>query len=104
MRVDKLLWFLRIVKTRSAAQELVEQGHVRLNSRRIERAHVNVDCGDVLVLPLASGVLIIEILALPQRRGPASEAHECYRVLDERSPNPIAGEIERQDRQKDPPL
>ncbi len=104
MRIDKLLCFLRIVKTRSAAQELVERGHIRLNSHRVERAHAKICCGDVLVVPRGSGVQIIEILALPQRRGPASEAHECYRVLDERSPNPIAGTTVRQERQKDPPL
>ncbi|MEP7222231.1 MAG: S4 domain-containing protein [Novosphingobium sp.] len=113
MRIDKLLWFLRFAKTRGAAQELVEQGHLRLNSRRVERAHTKVACGDVLVLPspgemgsgeMGSGVQIIEVIALPERRGPASEAHECYRVLDERSPNLIAGDTVRQDRQKDPPL
>ena len=60
--------------------------------------------GEVLLLQLASGVLITAILSLPQRRGPAPKAHEFYRVFDERSPNPIAGEFERQDRQKDPPL
>jgi ribosome-associated heat shock protein Hsp15 len=44
---------------------------------------VAVKTGDVLVLPTARGVLVIEILVLPIRRGPASEAQACYRVLDE---------------------
>jgi len=104
MRIDKLLWFLRFVKTRGAAQELVEQGHVRLNSRRIDRASAKVGCGDVLVVPLASGIRIIEIFALPLRRGPADEARQCYQVLDEHSPNLIAGSSERQSCQKDPTL
>jgi ribosome-associated heat shock protein Hsp15 len=42
------------------------------------------------VLPLPRGVLVAEVLALPHRRGPASEAQSCYRVLDERAANPIA--------------
>ena len=104
MRIDKLLWFLRIVKTRTAAQELVEQGHIRINSRRVDRAAAKVGCGDVLVIPLGSGVRIIEIIALPLRRGPPAEAQECYRMLDERCPNPIAGNSERQDCRKDPTL
>ena len=37
MRIDKLLWFLRLAKTRSAAQALVGAGHVRLNGKRVER-------------------------------------------------------------------
>lgn len=90
MRIDKLLWFLRFAKTRGIAQALVEEGHIRLNGRRIERAHHKVVIGDVLVLPLPAGVRVVEILALPQRRGPASEAQSCYRTLDERRANPIA--------------
>lgn len=90
MRIDRLLWFLRLVKTRSAAQALVEQGHSRLNSRRVERTAQPVTPGDILVLPLPRGVTVIEVLMLPQRRGPPAEAQSCYRVLDAGAANPIA--------------
>ncbi len=90
MRIDKLLWFLRFTKTRGIAQAMVGQGHIRLNGRRIERAHQGVGIGDVLVLPLPAGVRVVEVLALPERRGPASEAQSCYRVLDETRNNPLA--------------
>jgi ribosome-associated heat shock protein Hsp15 len=92
MRIDKLLWFLRLAKTRSAAQVLVGQGHIRLNGRRVERTAQAVAEGDVLVLPLARAVIVIELLALPARRGPTCEAQSCYRVLDERAANPIAAD------------
>lgn len=90
MRIDKLLWFLRIAKTRGIAQAMVGTGHLRLNGRRIERMHQGVGVGDVLVLPLPAGVRVIEIVALPERRGPASEAQSCYRALDEARNNPLA--------------
>lgn len=90
MRIDKLLWFLRFAKTRPLAQAWAEEGHIRLNGRRIERAHQKVGPGDVLVLPLPAGVRVIEMLALPARRGPASEAQACYRVLDVTAGLPIA--------------
>jgi len=90
MRIDKLLWFLRLTKTRSLAQALVGEGHVRLNARRIERAHQGIAMGDVLTVPIGNGVRVIEILVLPQRRGSAAEAQSCYRVLDEVRANPIA--------------
>ncbi len=83
MRIDKLLWYLRLAKTRSAAQAMAEEGHIRLNSRRIDRAHQKVSEGDVLTLLLGAGVRVIEIIALPKRRGPAPEAQSCYRALDE---------------------
>lgn len=90
LRIDKVLWFLRLTKTRPLAQALAEEGHVRLNGRRIERASAKIAAGDVLTLPIGSGVRVIEILSLPLRRGPAMEAQACYRVLDGTRPNPIA--------------
>ena len=90
MRIDKLLWFLRLVKTRPLAQTMAEEGHMRLNGRRVERAHQRVEVGDVLTVPTAGGVRVIEILSLPQRRGPAPEAQACYRVLDAGADVPIA--------------
>lgn len=56
MRIDKLLWFLRLAKTRSAAQALVGAGHIRLNGKRVERTAQAVQAADVLVLPLAHGL------------------------------------------------
>ncbi|MFM5885509.1 MAG: RNA-binding S4 domain-containing protein [Novosphingobium sp.] len=91
MRIDKLLWFLRLAPTRSAAQALVLQGHIRNHGRRIARPAQAVGVGDVLVLPLPRGVTVIEVVALPARRGPAAEAQSCYRVLDAAAANPIAG-------------
>lgn len=82
MRIDKLLWFLRLTKTRSLAQALIAGGHVRRNGLRIERAHQEVVPGDVLVLPSAAGARIVEVISLPVRRGPASEAQSCYRELE----------------------
>lgn len=90
MRIDKLLWYLRLAKTRTLAQVIAEEGHVRLNGRRVERAHQKVAAGDVLTLPLPGGVRVIELIVLPTRRGPAPEAQSCYRVLDEGGAFPIA--------------
>lgn len=90
MRIDKLLWFLRLAKTRPLAAQWAAEGHIRLNSRRVERASSTIKPGDVLVVPLPSGVRVIEILALPARRGPATEARACYRVLDETRLSPLA--------------
>jgi ribosome-associated heat shock protein Hsp15 len=90
MRVDKLLWFLRLSKTRGLAQGLIEEGHVRIDGRQVERAHHKVSVGNVLTMPHGQGVRIIEVLALPNRRGPASEAQSCYRVLDGSGNIPLA--------------
>jgi ribosome-associated heat shock protein Hsp15 len=82
MRLDRLLWFLRLAKTRSAAQRWIAEGQIRRNGERVTRQDQPIGVGDVLTLPLRSRVLPIEILALPTRRGPAVEASACYRPLD----------------------
>lgn len=82
LRLDKLLWFLRLAKTRGLAQDRVGEGHVRLNGRRVERGAQAVRAGDVLTLPAGERTMVIEIVTLPRRRGPAIEARACYRALD----------------------
>jgi ribosome-associated heat shock protein Hsp15 len=81
MRIDKYLVFVRLVKTRSLAQKLVEDRHFRIDGRTIERAHTEVKVGNVLTFPLNDRVRVIRIEALPTRRGPAPEAQACYTDL-----------------------
>src|SRR3546814_11481252 len=47
-RIDKYLWFARLAKNRSVAQDLAEPGHIRGKGRRIERAHGSVRRGGPL--------------------------------------------------------
>lgn len=82
MRIDRLLWFLRFAKSRSLAQKWVGEGHIRRNGERVERLDQKIALGDILTLPLMRGTRVIELTAMPKRRGPAEEARECYRVLD----------------------
>lgn len=78
LRIDKILWHLRLSKSRSLAQALVAQGHIRINGRRVEKPSVEVKVGDALTIPRGNAVLAIRILAIPPRRGPAPEAQACY--------------------------
>ena len=82
MRIDRLLCCLRFVRTRSAARTLVDEGHIRVNGERVQRASRTIAAGDVLTLPLGDSVRLIEVVNLPERRGPPREAQECYRELD----------------------
>ena len=81
LRIDKFLWFARLAKSRSVAQKMAEDGHIRLNGRRIDRSHAAVRSGDLITFPHPSGVRVIRIVQLPGRRGPAPEAQACYEEL-----------------------
>ena len=95
MRIDKLLWQLRFTKTRGLAQALVTAGHVRRNGDRVLRASQDVAADDTLTVPLPGGVRVIELLALPVRRGPAAEAAACYRALDRQPSASLAADEEQ---------
>lgn len=82
MRLDKFLWFARFAKSRSLAQELVEQGRFRIDGRPVDRAAAPVRIGNILTFATRHGaVRTIRIEILPIRRGPPSEAQACYQDL-----------------------
>ncbi len=81
LRLDKFLWFARIVKTRALAQELAEKGRIRIGGRLIDRAHAPVRVGEVLSFALRGNVRVLRIDALPARRGPPAEARLLYSEL-----------------------
>lgn len=85
MRLDKFLWFARLTKSRGLAQDAASGGHLRIDGRVVDRAHVTVAIGNVLSFPLHDRVRVIRIEALPMRRGPVTEARTCYTDL---SPSP----------------
>lgn len=83
MRLDKFLWYSRLAKTRTFAQEVAAARHLRIDGRVIEKAAASVRIGNTLTFPLHGRVRVIRILALPGRRGPAPEARACYADLGE---------------------
>ncbi len=85
MRIDKFLWFARLAPSRSAAQALAEAGMMRLDGRRIDRAHTLVRIGSVIALVHGGVVRVLRIDTLPQRRGPAPEAAQLYTDLAHQS-------------------
>lgn len=78
LRVDKALWFLRLARTRTLAQDWVAEGRVRIDGARALKPSAPVAVGMEIVLNLPGGLRAIRLLALPLRRGPASEARACY--------------------------
>ena len=81
LRLDKFLWFARIVKTRALAQALAEKGRIRIGGRVVDRAHAPVKAGDVLSFALRGTVRVLRVEALPLRRGPPAEARTLYSEL-----------------------
>jgi ribosome-associated heat shock protein Hsp15 len=81
LRIDKLLFFLRLAKSRTLAQNWAETGYIRINGIRVEKGSAAVHPDDVVTLPKGDDVLAVKILTLPVRRGPPAEAQACYQLL-----------------------
>lgn len=64
-------------------QRLLHDIPVRLDGRRIAKPSAPVAAGQVLTLPFGGRVRVLQILALPERRGPAAEARTYFRELNE---------------------
>jgi ribosome-associated heat shock protein Hsp15 len=81
VRIDRFLHCIRLVKSRTLAQSVIEAGHVRVDGKRIEKPSEDVRVGSVVALPLHDRVRVLRVLSLPQRRGPPAEARACYEEL-----------------------
>jgi ribosome-associated heat shock protein Hsp15 len=91
LRLDKFLWFARIVKTRALAQTMAEEGRIRIGGRVVDRAHAPVRAGDVLSFAQRGTVRVLRVEALPARRGPAPEARALYTEISEGARIPLPG-------------
>jgi ribosome-associated heat shock protein Hsp15 len=81
LRLDKFLWFARIAKSRTIAQSIALNSHMRIDGRPVDRAAAPVRVGSVLTFALADKVRVLRVEALPARRGPAPEAAACITDL-----------------------
>ena len=82
MRIDRFLFFIRMAKSRTLAQGVVEQGHIRIDGKRVTKPSEEVRAGSVIALPLHGNVRVVRVLSLPARRGPAAEARAHYEEVE----------------------
>jgi ribosome-associated heat shock protein Hsp15 len=82
MRVDKWLWAARFYKTRTLAAHAVETGQVRVNGERVKPAHA-VGAGSTVEVRKQALAWIVEVSAVAERRGSATEAAKLYRETEE---------------------
>jgi len=85
IRVDKWLWAARFFKTRSLAAQACAGGKVDLNGEAAKPARA-VRPGDRIAVTLPGGRRIGRVLALSERRGPASEARALWDDLTPPAP------------------
>ena len=81
-RIDKWLFAARFFKTRSLAAEAIDRGRITVNGHRIKPAKI-VAIGDMLIIRINNYQYEIEVLALSNKRGSATQAQQIYKETEE---------------------
>lgn len=77
VRLDLWLWAARFFRTRSLARHAIEMGKVDVGGQRAKPSRL-VRVGDAMRVARADEVFEVEVLALSDMRGPASDARLLY--------------------------
>ncbi len=77
-RIDKWLFFARVFKSRSIAQEQVAGGKVLVNDQRVTQPSHLLKPGDTLVIAHQRRDSILVVRQAGARRGPYEEARLLY--------------------------
>lgn len=81
MRLDKFLKVSRLIKRRTLAKEVCDQGRVQVNGR-VAKAGTGLEVGDILTLDFGQRVLKVRVERL-QESVRKEEAQLLYTVLDD---------------------
>jgi ribosome-associated heat shock protein Hsp15 len=82
VRVDRWLWAARLFKTRGAATEAAVGGRVHVNGTRVKPAK-EIRAGDRLDVTVGGARRELVVLAVAEKRGPASVAATLYEETPE---------------------
>ena len=88
-RIDRWLFAVRLMGSRSLATEAVAGGRVHLNGERVKPAHA-LRSGDRVSFKRAGADFECTVVSVPERRGPAKVAALCY----EETPGSAAARVQ----------
>ena len=78
IRLDQLLYYLRLFKTRGIATNAIEKGSCKVNNLLVKKKNRTIIIGDVVNIKNDKVIKQIKILKIPLRRGPFKEAYIHY--------------------------
>ena len=78
IRLDQLLYYLRLFKTRGIATNAIEKGKCKINNFLVKKKNKVINIGDIVDIKNEKVSKQIKILKIPLRRGPFKEANIHY--------------------------
>jgi len=81
IRLDQLLYYLRLFKTRGIATRAIEKGLCKVNNFVVKKKNKVIDIGDIVSIKNEKSTKQIKILKIPSRRGPFKESIIHYKDI-----------------------
>lgn len=81
MRLDKFLKISRIIKRRSVAKDISDQGRILVNDKE-SKSSTKVSVGDKLTIKFGNKTLIVEVLALLESTKKA-DTDRMFKIISE---------------------
>jgi len=81
MRLDKFLKVSRLIKRRTLAKDVSDQGRIEVNDR-VAKPSTELKLGDIITLNFGSRIVKVRVLRL-EESARKDQAQEMYEVVDE---------------------
>ena len=81
MRLDKFLKVSRLIKRRTVAKEVADQGRIKINDT-VAKSSSTVKIGDTLEIRFGNRIMTVEILDIRDTTK-KNEAVELYKIISE---------------------
>lgn len=82
MRLDRFLKESRLIKRRTQANKYCKEEYVRINNK-VSKPSKNIKTGDRIEISYPNKILLVEVLEIPEKGTPKSEAKNLYKILKE---------------------
>ncbi len=82
MRLDKYLKVARIIKRRTVAKEVADNGRIFINDR-VAKSSTKLIVGDIISIHFGNKIVIIKVLIL-QESTKKDDAKNMFEILDEK--------------------
>lgn len=85
MRIDKFLKVSRLIKRRTVAKEIADQGRITINGK-VAKSSSDVKVGDELAIKFGNRLMVLEIARIMETTK-KDDAEHMYRILREEDLN-----------------
>ena len=82
MRLDKFLKVSRLIKRRTVANEVSDQGRVLVNNNQAKPSK-DIKAGDIITIEYFSKNLTIRVLEVTERNISVQQAKELYEIIED---------------------